>query len=858
MGVNVIDSINDGRGPYVFKISGQLCHCIGSLIPKEGRRPEYAQLYIFDTENEIRNRMNVGTYANRSFCPNEDIVAGLIDMFNTHNPIVHLFRTARDRLAENGDDRYIIRLFGDPDKHGDIFSAPVASEVVGLVVGDVGISDVGHDLIVQDQAEVTQALAIIPGQHSADRPDIINRVFHVKLHLFMDDIVKKKFFGPVTAVVYTIEFQKRGLPHVHIILWLDKSGPLTPADIDRLISAQLPDPSIDRVGYDAVAAFMMHGPCGDANPHCSCMVDGKCSKNYPKEYSEKTTILPNGHVRCIAPNEAAWRLLQFEIHYTDPAIERLHVHMPLENNVTFTEDDNLEQILDNPRNRVTKLTAWFAANREYSQAAAYTYAEFPEYFTWHGNGKYWAPQKNCRKKIGRIAHVCPAQGDVYYLRMLLHIVKGAKSYSDLRTIEGHVYPTFQAACQALGLLGDDREWSFAMTDATHWALPYQLRELFVTLLLFCDVTHPLSLFEEHLSSMGQDAAYHLNHATLGINSSAPSVIQYVKSYVLSEIDSILRNVGRTLAYFHLPEPTIQSTSILGNRLLIDEQAYDLEKISIEAADQLGKLNLNQRHIYDAILNSLNSDIGHTFFIYGYGGTGKTFLWNTLLNSVRAERKIALAVASSGIASLLLPGGRTPHSCFRIPLDIQEHSVCSIKKNTHLAQLIQQTSLVIWDEAPVNHKHCFEALDRTLRDILASNDPSLANKQFGRITVVLGGDFRQTLPLTTQEMSYYSSDTIEDTTSNRATLDALYPTEFLNTIKISGLPDHHLQLKIGVPIMLLRNLNPSKGLCNGTRLIVTQLTRRVIEGEIITGKAKGSKAYIPRIQGIYTKDSNHFN
>jgi hypothetical protein len=420
--------------------------------------------------------------------------------------------------------------------------------------------------------------------------------------------------------------------------------------------------------------------------------------------------------------------------------------MPLENNVTFTEDDNLEQILDNPRNRVTKLTAWFAANREYSQAAPYTYAEFPEYFTWHGNGKYWAPRKNCHKKIERIAHVCPAQGDVYYLRMLLHIVKGAKSYSDLRTIEGHVYPTFQSACQALGLLGDDREWSFAMTDATHWALPYQLRELFVTLLLFCDVTNPLSLFEEHLSSMGQDAAYHLNHATLGINSSAPSVIQYVKSYVRSEIDSILRNVGRTLAHFHLPEPTIQSTSILGNRLLIDEQAYDLEKISIEAADQLGKLNLNQRHIYDAILNSLNSDIGHTFFIYGYGGTGKTFLWNTLLNSVRAEGKIALAVASSGIASLLLPGGRTPHSRFRIPLDIQEHPVCSIKKNTHLAQLIQQTSLVIWDEAPVNHKHCFEALDRTLRDILASNDPSLANKQFGGITDVLGGDFRQTLPV----------------------------------------------------------------------------------------------------------------
>ncbi|TVU00336.1 hypothetical protein EJB05_54231, partial [Eragrostis curvula] len=69
--------------------------------------------------------------------------------------------------------------------------------------------------------------------------------------------------------------------------------------------------------------------------------------------------------------------------------------------------------------------------------------------------------------------------------------------------------------------------------------------------------------------------------------------------------------------------------------------------------------------------------------------------------------------------------------------------------------------------------------------------------------------------------------------------------------MSGLPDHHLQLKIGVPIMLLRNLNPSKGLCNGTRLIVTQLTHRIIEAQIITGKAKGSIVYIPRIVCVST-------
>lgn len=78
--------------------------------------------------------------------------SGLIEMLNTHNPIVKLFRMACDRIYNNTDDRYCIRFFGTPDKHGDIFSAPVASEVVGLVVGGFGTTDVGRDLIVEDQA----------------------------------------------------------------------------------------------------------------------------------------------------------------------------------------------------------------------------------------------------------------------------------------------------------------------------------------------------------------------------------------------------------------------------------------------------------------------------------------------------------------------------------------------------------------------------------------------------------------------------------------------------------------------------------------------------------------------------------
>lgn len=73
-------------------------------------------------------------------------------------------------------------------------------------------------------------------------------------------------------------------------------------------------------------------------------------------------------------------------------------------------------------------------------------------------------------------------------------------------------------------------------------------------------------------------------------------------------------------------------------------------------------------------------------------------------------------------------------------------MCSIRKNTHLAELIQKTSLIVWDEAPINHRYCFEALDRTLRDVLSETRQNSDNLLFGGITFVLGGDFRQTLPV----------------------------------------------------------------------------------------------------------------
>src|SRR5207237_8308508 len=108
--------------------------------------------------------------------------------------------------------------------------------------------------------------------------------------------LKHHIFGIVVAYVYVIEFQKRGLPHSHILLILDQnSKPKTVDDYDAFVSAEIPDKNLHHMAYDTICRSMMHGPCGSTYPNAPCMKAGKCSKKYPHSFCTMTSINENGY-----------------------------------------------------------------------------------------------------------------------------------------------------------------------------------------------------------------------------------------------------------------------------------------------------------------------------------------------------------------------------------------------------------------------------------------------------------------------------------------------------------------------------------------------------------------------------------
>ncbi len=133
-------------------------------------------------------------------------------------------------------------------------------------------------------------------EQPCDRPDLVARVFNLKLKSLLHDLTVGEVFGKSIAFVYTIEFQKRGLPHAHILITLRREDKFnTASKVDQFVQAEIPCQNEDPRLYEIVLRCMMHGPCGENNRTAPCMAEGTCKKSFPKPFQESTELTASGY-----------------------------------------------------------------------------------------------------------------------------------------------------------------------------------------------------------------------------------------------------------------------------------------------------------------------------------------------------------------------------------------------------------------------------------------------------------------------------------------------------------------------------------------------------------------------------------
>ena len=484
--------------------------------------------------------------------------------------------------------------------------------------------------------------------------------------------------------------------------------------------------------------------------------------------------------RWIGSVEACWRLFGFSMGKITPAVYRLPVHLPGEQLVVFQPNSDLP---DRERLSRTPLTEFLALNeaaekglvKDYYQSRGvqvdepldprqYLYFDMPEYFTWVTNKRVWKPRQK-QNTIGRVYFVGPKAGDLFYLRLMIHNVPGPTSFEDICTVNGITYRRenstwdFQAACNARGLCQDDRELHTALQEVASLDVASSVRRLFVAILIHSRPTNPRALWEEHASNMSTDCQHILQreYPTVAVPASSSEEdndfrVFYHYQFCLFLLQQLLekQEVACSLETFDLPPVTVNFNEYHRepNPLIREELNYDINDDELQA--KWDSLNHDQRIAADTILNAVITPQpgSNLFFLTGPGGTGKTHVENSVLDNVRQLNRIALAVASSGIAACLLHGGTTAHAKFKIPLDADTLTTCNVSKGTNLAGLLRQTELIFWDEAPMQNRFDMQAVDKVLRDLCLELDDSPDTFFAGKVTVFCG-DFRQTLPVSHQ-------------------------------------------------------------------------------------------------------------
>ena len=630
----------------------------------------YKLKYLYHNQNTLRAEVYSGfkdsTILDANVLPSE-IGKRIILPASYYGSARHMHQQLQDSMC-------YVRKFGKPDLFLTMTMNPSSSELL---------------------------IELPTGVKPSDRPDYLARIFKQKLIFLLKLVTKDMVLGEVIAYQYVIEFQKRGLPHVHLLCFLkDSSKPRTSEQIDKIISAQLPNELTQFELYQTIKKCNIHGPCGIQNIDSPCMEKGndgikRCSKNFPKNLQDKTTnnkkgypnykrpdngrkvflnekeidntwIVPynpllsqllNCHVnveicnsivavqylfkyvwkgpdhaeinisydeiknyvdaRWVGACEAVWRLFGFELHGRYPPIQRLHVHCKNDHYIVFDQNDTTENILKNKQSSKSTLEEFFKLCENDDLAKTLLYHEVPEYFVWTNEKKWKRRERGF--SLARIASVNVSQGERYFLRLLLNNIRGPKSYEFLKKIKGVSYSTFKEAARAFGLLKDDLEYYSALSDSKLTNSAFQMRNLFVTILIFGEVSDPRALYDTFIDDMAQDKLFSVQKTLHEFNL---TLTDHHRFLALKDIYFDLES-RESRVDFNLPK--LPNTFLFSKNRLIDEELL----IKNDYLYLVEKLTLEQKNVFDKIIKNVNykksEKCSNVYFLNGKGGTG--FFYN---------------------------------------------------------------------------------------------------------------------------------------------------------------------------------------------------------------------------------------
>ncbi|GKD10972.1 zinc finger, CCHC-type containing protein [Tanacetum coccineum] len=341
------------------------------------------------------------------------------------------------------------------------------------------------------------------------------------------------------------------------------------------------------------------------------------SKNFNKEAKESMKWKNSPNARGTSTNQGTkdkstlrcYKCGDFG-HFARESVQILEVHLEHWQSISFRARLPLRSIVSNDGRKKTTLTEWLEYNDANEDGRHLTYLYFIKGFVWYGDSKMWRPRKRGQGLIGRLTHVHPSAGELFYLRMLLCHHKG-RSFEEIHTFNHRMYSTFWVACEALGLLHDDKAWNPALEEASFTSSAAELRSLFAQILIYCEVLNLVKLWNKIKS------ASYIKSDDIPLTTSKVLCIQNLymndpklQGGVLFELEIIIDNYSKTITNFGLPALSRRLQAKLKNKALMEEKSYDRVELSQEDESPM-----NDRRCFKTLNRTLSDilDILDTLF-----------------------------------------------------------------------------------------------------------------------------------------------------------------------------------------------------------------------------------------------------